>query len=215
MPAAKTAQTHRQEASASSAVFSFVQNTQLQAQLALYRGFIHEVNNTLAGVGTLAEALKGSHDSMSISTNLDLIAHTTQKVACLQQRMRAMYPSAHNLRGATNLSELIDKNSDLLELMISRSYRVEFVLPDDSIMVRVSPESVWSILAMMMQYVATTRPAKSRLLLNPAGCLTLELLSEAQQAPDDIWGAAFELVAEPLSAQVRYAPGRIDVQFAQ
>jgi hypothetical protein len=124
------------------AVDFFVSEALARAQVALYRGFIHEVNNAVGGVGTLAEAMKGS-PSETIEVHLDLISSTMGKIAELEKRIRAMQ-SAPLSPVAFRVDLFVEPYRDLLELMLPRSVKVSWEL--EAVEVTKSPQRVLQLL---------------------------------------------------------------------
>jgi hypothetical protein len=124
------------------AVDFFVDEALSRAQVALYRGFIHEVNNAVGGVGTLAEAMKGSPQE-TIDVHLDLISSTMAKVAELEKRIRAMQ-SAPLSPVELNVGSFVGAYRDLLELMLPRSVKISWEM--ESVEISKSPQRLLQLL---------------------------------------------------------------------
>lgn len=124
-----------------------LQNKQLEAQIALYRGFLHEVNNALAGIGSLAEALKGSGIG-TLDSSLDLIAKTAARSADLQRRLRALFSGAEIL--PCDLNQFLSQNKDLLELQLPRSQKIILQLSSTPVIVKISSEKLWRFISIIL-----------------------------------------------------------------
>jgi hypothetical protein len=113
-----------------------------QAHLALYRGYLHEVNNTLAGVGTLAEAMMGS-PSDTVEANLELISSTMTRAISLEKRVRAVVNQPTSPI-KMNAGEFAEGYRDLWELMLPRTVRLAW--QSASAPMDVSPKSLVEVL---------------------------------------------------------------------
>lgn len=164
MPAASLPASPAFKASASHALVSAeaLENKHLQGQMALYRGFLHEVNNALAGIGSLAEALKGSQ-AQTLDASLELIAKTAGRSAELQRKIRCLYSAVDVCE--CDLAAFAEQNKDVMELMLARSQKIQFsgvgfsnqpalqnekdVLRGHTV-VKISGENLWKLFSLIL-----------------------------------------------------------------
>lgn len=137
------------------AVDVFVGEALARAQVALYRGYLHEVNNTLAGVGTLAEAMKGS-PAATMDANLELISSTMSRAIVLEKRLRATTNAPMSVV-QMEVTEFITPYKEILELMLPRSVKIAWQISPAKL--EASPQRLLNI--MMVAFTLARESATS------------------------------------------------------
>jgi hypothetical protein len=197
----------------------FLQIKTLEAQLALYRGFLHEVNNAFAGIGGMAEVLKGS-TTLALDSSLDMMAKAANKSTLLQRRIRAFYPpsSSSDMIGSASaididLVSFLKENKDLMELMLPRDGRFAFEFETDKKVVRASAENLWKIISLMLFWARESEAEKFGFKIDAKGDLSLQLLDEPKQSCDKLWPVAMNLAAGSLGAESSLTQKEIILRF--
>lgn len=183
----------------------FRQIKELEAQLKLYRGFLHEVNNALAGIGTLAEMMKARGNGEGAKTdskNLELMINATGRSAALQRRIRALYEPA-DFAFEIELSEFLLENQDLMELMLPHSQRLSFAIaPGVPQAVYCSPNELWRWVSLMLLWLRETGVGRAQVVWTHQGTFKLELTTAALPKEDNQWRQLLNEVARPLKLKL-------------
>ena len=122
------------------------------ARLLLSRGYLHEVNNALAGIGTLAEALKGS-TSEGVESSLELISAAANKSTLLERRVRSLYATGEFPSGLL-LNEFLPQQRDIMELMLPRRQKFSIELADASAVVSLPASTLWSFISLSLYWAS-------------------------------------------------------------
>lgn len=186
---------------------------ELEAQLKLYRGFLHEVNNALAGIGTLAEMMKAKRKGEGAKTeaktdskingeadskNLELMINATGRSATLQRRIRALYEPSE-ITFDIELSEFLLENQDLMELMLPHSQRLSFAIaPGVPQAVNTSPDELWRWLSLMLLWLRETEVSRAQVIWTHQGTFKLELNTAALPKEDALWRQLLNDVARSM-----------------
>jgi len=207
------------EAAKASELEGFLRIKRLEAQLALYRGYLHEVNNALAGIGTLAEMLKGAGDkggsAKPSEKNLELMVNATQRSATLQRRIRALYTDS-DIAFDIEVSEFLEENKDLMELMLPHSQRLSFAIaPGVPVNACVHLEKLWEFVSLMLLWYRETNVSRAQVIWTHQGSLRLQLNTEALPREDAAWRELLERVGHGGGGRVSISAKGIDVSFGK
>lgn len=168
------------------AMDSLLTTATTRAKESLYRGYLHEVNNALAGVGTLAQALKGEdYTANELDPQLDLIVDTLGKTTALEKRVRSIFSiiDGNALPSAFSVRSFLEENKDILELLLPRSQRLSLDFPQDESVVNVEGELLWKFILVSLSWVRLSRSPEVTLRLvrsNNSAALSFELSSPVQ-----------------------------------
>lgn len=200
---------HRLVENATRTVGYFLSAKGSAAQLALYRGFLHEVNNALAGIGSLAEVLKDA-DNPVLGSNLDLMAKAANKATVLQRRIRMLYTEGEAWE--MDLVEFIRENKDLMELMLPRSQRLAVEVAMVSCIVKISVADLWRMISLMLLWAREGEAEGISLKLSDK-TLLLELLEDKKTHVDAMWTECLSLAAKTLGVEGGVGDKRVVLKF--
>jgi|GEM_PF-2287156 hypothetical protein len=180
---------HHLAAESARAGVSFAKVKSLEAQVLLYRGFLHEVNNSLAGIGSLAEVLKDSEGGPALSKNMELIIHAAYKSCDLQRKIRNLY-AQHEEWIDIDLSAFLQDHKPLLELILHGEARVAAVLTNPGIL-RGKIDLLWNILSVGAIWAKEKQATQIEYTVFGGAKLRITLPNKAVEAGDLSWDAAF------------------------
>ena len=187
--------------------------------ICLYRGILHEVNNTLAGVGTLAEVMKMSFSASSASTssgftssnlkekkdhgpNLDLMSSAVNRLSTLGRRARAFSDPSSSF--PVNIATFVLENKDLIELILPPHQRLTFDIegiernlnqPSRQTSQTVSQQDCVHILSLVLMYLRESS-AKKSILKVTEDTISLSFEEKTKEfLPNDVWRQVFDEVS--------------------
>ena len=191
---------------------SFLREKQLEAQVFLLRGYLHEVNNALAGIGTLAEVMKGM-GADTLVKNLDLMASATQRSASLQRRIRAFYTEI-NAPTSIEVGVFLHENSDLLQLMLPHSQRLTFEIGNKVSTVETSVEKLWGLFAVIVMWVRHSAATKAEWVWSETGRLSVRLIAAQKTIETAQWKQGLALAGQQVGVSVFAGGEFLEIQFA-
>lgn len=174
---------------------SFLQIKELEAQVALYRGYLHEVNNALAGIGTLAELMQ-TMGPEGIRRNFALMAQATQRSAALQRRIRTLM--SPGVAVPCQLSSFVEENKDLIGLMLPHSQRLTFEIAQNEHIAEASPSLLWRWVSLLVIWLREAQISKAAIEVSSEGLFILHLHAESNSLPQGLWADALQSAAEVI-----------------
>ena len=192
---------------------SYLKIKALEAQMALYRGYLHEVNNALAGIGSLAEVLKDSSGPV-LSKNLDLIVNAASRSGILQRRIRALY-SEDNIKIGINIPEFLNENKDLMELMLPREQRLNVEMSSKSGMVKTTPDRLWGLFSLVVLWIKESESPKIGIICEENGILRISLSppSAFSLSADQPWESALAEAGKAVGANATMRDYEVILKF--
>ncbi len=177
----------------------FLEKQILEAQVSLYRGFIHEVNNALAGIGTLAETLKGAQQDV-LDPHLDLIIHASSKSAQLQRRIRTLMAQGGECTHR-NVVEFLAGNKDLMDLMLPYDQRFRFEKEKCvAFEIKATDPSLWRLFSVLLGWFVKSGAASAIFVTGAQNSLRLVLDGLPAETMDARWADAMEILAAETEA---------------
>jgi len=188
---------------------SFEKIKSLEAQVLLYRGFLHEVNNSLAGLGSLAEVLKDAEGD-TLSKNMDLIIHAAYKSCDLQRKIRNLY-TTHEESIDIDLSAFLQDHKPLIELIIRQQTRAAVVLGQPEI-IHSRIDQLWNLFALGAIWANDKQAQKIEYSVANYKKLRVGLCNSIASPMDMAWETAFTNAG--TAAEARCTTGADFVVFS-
>lgn len=184
---------------------SLVSEAKLSATLVQYRGYLHEVNNALAGIGTLLEALQGA-DADTLQANLGLMTSAAQKATLLERRLRMLTAetTGNELTSGLVLEDFLAQNRDLMAMMLQRGQRLTMDTGQQHSVMILPASILWSLITVALYWARLKKSREISVRVIRASnsvALSIELGAEVEGDVDDVVGlerleTAMELLAQ-------------------